>query len=207
MASWFNKMSVIVYPPDLPSKLSPLEFTKYTAKNPKVITTGKKFIVLGFMKCGQNSVLEWLKSKHHTVILHERINEPDYIKEWEKSLSDYRPVIVVRDPVERCWSQYWYASWSEKMSYEDFLKHDFREREDNSDPIIISDYRRWIVPWLKHNPLIYMLEYLKTLKDFPYENSTTRKGIKYPKMIGKERELTKRFLKEEIKKNTYNLRE
>jgi len=200
-------MSVVVYPPDLPCDLSPVEFTKYTAKNPKVKLTGKKFIVLGFMKCGQNSVVEWLQAKHHTVILNERLIEPKYIKEWEKCYSDFRPVIVVREPIERCWSQYWYMEWNKRMSYEDFLKHDFHGRSDQSDPKIISDYRRWLVPWLKHNPLIYMLEYLKTLKDFPHVNSTTRKGLKYPKMTDKDRELTKRFLKEEIRKNTYNLRE
>lgn len=108
----------------------------------------RTYIIVGVQKCGTTSLGKYMRDKGFEVIEAERYFLNTGFAE-NHDYSNYTPIIVTRNPIERAWSDYKY--------FESTL-----ERACDN-----SYYRAGLQMW---DSLIYSLEYLKTLPDFPHEN-------------------------------------
>ena len=134
-----------------------------------------KYIIVGFIKCGQMSLIKKLKDEGHIVEKLECVTSPLGPKMIEKNYPGHQVIILMRDPVKRMWSQYLYLK--EKRLYtktfEEYLEwfkpHHFWF---NENPIYQSHYAEHLPRWKKMNPIIYHFEDLIKEPNFPHENAT-----------------------------------
>lgn len=118
------------------------------------------YIILGFQKCGQTALGAYLNCK-----VDELIYYPDAIERYKSHYLNHRPVFILRDPMERLWSEYHYFEhYREEMTFKKFLTH----RSDKPDrglttPIERTDYWRWIELFRAFHPLILNLGDMQTL--------------------------------------------
>lgn len=113
------------------------------------------FVVLGFTKAGQGSVSAWFGC-----FKDEIAHNPEGIEMYQKEHTDKRPIFVIRDQVERCWSEYNYF-WQFYMSksYGDYLTY----RDDNkpfsgTTAIERCNYGKYIKMWKDYNPLVLNID-------------------------------------------------
>ena len=169
------------------------------------------FIIVGFPKSGQVSLIEYLQKKHPKAVV-----KKDEIVWNEKGLEIFkqkyghnpniRPVLVYRDPVERIWSAYWYFEmdgekpFRELYTYEEFLHCNRIDGHlGDMNPIRGSNYDKWFKKWEPLNPLIFDFEELKKDPLFPHRNKTEEeKNIKVPEMTNAQMVLTRKLLNDEI---------
>ena len=134
-----------------------------------------KYIIVGFIKCGQMSLVKKLTDEGHDVKKLECVTHPLGPKMIEKNYPGHQVIILMRDPIKRMWSQYLYLK--EKRLYtktfEEYLEwfkpHHFWF---NENPIYQSHYAEHLPRWEKMNPIIYHFEDLIKDPDFPHENAT-----------------------------------
>lgn len=133
----------------------------------EILDNSKKFIVLGFIKCGQNSMLNYLGCKKNEIAWRD-----DAITIYKQQYEAYNltPVFILRHPVDRCWSHYWYFKNNEKMSYEEFLDTDMNNTHGTLNPIEMCDYYKFIEPFCDYKPIVVKLEEMRLLYNFPKEN-------------------------------------
>ncbi|MEE9409694.1 MAG: hypothetical protein V3V41_02075 [Candidatus Heimdallarchaeota archaeon] len=165
-------------------------------------------VVVGFSKCGQVSLHQYLINKYgkNNVGRDEIIHAYDGLKKFEERWGDKNPipVIITRDPIQRCWSWYYYLGYDNQMPYEEFVKiKEYKGSYGEINPISISNYAKWMRPWIKkYDCMFYMLDYLKKDPLFPHLNSTLAFRKKpVPPMPKHYQELTRKLLCEEIKTN------
>lgn len=142
----------------------------------------KGFVVIGFPKCGQESLIEFLKLKYP-----KRIVKKDEIIWNKKGVEIFKekygdrmtPVIIKREPILRMWSAYWYFEYTddkpynERFSFPEYLElEDYKYHIGEMNPVKQSNYYRWIKPWLDLDPIIFKLEDLIHNKQFPHLNQT-----------------------------------
>jgi len=111
----------------------------------------QKYCIIGVPKCGTTSLGKYLRDKKYDVIEKET-NWLDVGCAENYDMYDRTAIIIVRNPIERAWSDYnhWHRSLTESCNW--------------------SYYKAGLQ---MYDALIYSLEYLKTIPDFPHEN----KGI------------------------------
>lgn len=159
-----------------------------------------KFCVIGFIKCGQNSLQKFLHKKYpyawvERAELTWKINGPD---EFRERYEEFTPFIITRDPVERIWSSYWYFSViNTKESYSEWLTNGLAKKVNHvgaTNPIAASDYELFIDYWKELKPVVLRLEDMQSHPNFPIIN----KGLQKPehKMPLEDRELTIQLLKD-----------
>ncbi len=69
-----------------------------------------KYHILGIERSGTTSLEAKLNAQGHEVVRHEWAYCCKGVKAWhDKYFADYIPTFIVRDPVERCYSDYQYA--------------------------------------------------------------------------------------------------
>ncbi len=109
----------------------------------------QKYIIVGIPKCGTTSLGKYLTDKGYDVL--ER--ELQFLNINCAENHDYSriPIIVTRNKIERVYS----VMTAFNQTLEEACE--------------MSYYQAGIQMW---DCLIYSLEYLKTLKDFPHENKT-----------------------------------
>ena len=160
-----------------------------------------KVCVIGFIKCGQVSLVKYFENKlgKDKVRRLEIVSHPDGPRMFAKKYPNWTPVIITRNPIERCWSQFWYFRAIKKgMSYKQYL--DFFEPHPyfgNVNPLYISNYEPHIARWQHLNPLIFILEDMMLDPAFPYDNKTAElEDIKdiYRPITSSEFEVTKHRL-------------
>ena len=161
-----------------------------------------KYIIVGCRKCGTTSLEEYLKEKYpndHVVRRERLFTRRDGPQIFEAEHPNYKPVIILRDPVDRTWSDYNYQKYKrhEGKSH----RHGLIEacKEERYDPttgersiILQSQYDHWMKGWKKFNPLIYHLEDVSKREGFPHQwkNEDTR----YRDMLPAEREIILSYL-------------
>jgi hypothetical protein len=135
-----------------------------------------KFVVIGFIKCGQSSLIEYLRREHDLPVIdsngdplvrrNECIWQHDGVKTMEKlDKQGFKCVIILRDAVERIWSSYYYFGHYRKMTYEKYLALEGSNSHGEENPIKQSNYNYWINKFEKFDPLIFHLEDISSKMD------------------------------------------
>lgn len=140
----------------------------------KIGVKSRKPVVIGFMKAGQSSLTKWLDCKKIESAWRE-----DALDTYERifETENYQPIFIIRHPIMRAWSHYWYFKWYEKFSWREFLQLDGVDGHGVLDPIEQSNYFKWISKFKKHNPLVVRLEDMEMIDGFPKENINPHKEI------------------------------
>lgn len=152
-----------------------------------------KYIIVGFIKCGQMSLMKKLKDEGHEVEKLECATHPLGPRMIQKNYPGHQVIILMRDPIKRMWSQYLYLKERRlyTKTFEDYLEwwraHQFWF---NENPIFQSHYAEHLPRWDEMNPIIYQFEELIKDPAFPHENATK---IKF-KMTEEQRKLAKEKL-------------
>ncbi len=163
-----------------------------------------KYLIVGCRKCGTTSLEKYLKAKHgeDNVKREERFfTRYDGPCVYEEKFLDYKPVIILRDPVERAWSDYNYQKYKMREGVactegDQLIRACGEARYDpvtgERGIILQSQYEDWMKKWKKFNPLVYHLEDVSKRKEFPHEwkNDDER----YRAILPAEREIIMRFL-------------
>lgn len=133
--------------------------------------------IMGFQKCGQNSLIEYwkitgVKNLHMT----EDITSINCIPTYLPFRETHYPVVIIRDKVEAIWSIYWYFGYYKGYELEDFLKIDLPSIQyGNDNPINRVDYNYHISKFYNagiNDVKICHLEGMMKLKYFPVKNTT-----------------------------------
>ena len=185
----------------------------------------KKFVIIGFPKCGQVSIIDYMRTKNKDII----VKKDELI--WNKKgpeifLEKYSdrviPFIITRDPIERMWSAYNYFQFGgddwehghgdppicHQMSFPKYLDlKGYEHHLGEMNPVSQSNYAKWYVHW-KDLGLIktFRLEDLKKTENFPHKNITQNvtkhwKGTTIPSMPKEYRKLAQTKLELEIQEH------
>ncbi len=141
-----------------------------------------KFVIVGFPKCGQNSLIEYLRTKYNLPVVGRDgsplVTKSEFIWHYDAfekmetwAGRGYKCVIIKRDPVERIWSSYNYFDYRSKMTFEEYLNLEgYTKLLGEENPLKQSKYDYWIKKLNLYTPLVFDLEELKKDKQFPWVN-------------------------------------
>lgn len=125
-------------------------------KNPIDLDKSKRYMIVGSPKSGTNSLMEYMINNGFDIIKNdlafcnqERVLEEDI---------DRIPIIVLRNPIERAWSDF------------NFFDNVHFTLEEACE---WSKYEKHIKLW--NNPIIFQFEELIKIKDFPNKNKNLNK--------------------------------
>ena len=168
-------------------------------------------VVIGFPKCGQVSVVQYLRKKYpnETVKKDELIWIKNGVEKFRNKWKNSKVVIVERDPVDRMWSAYNFMQYGgdkkppirELYTFPEYLElTGYENLVGEMNPVSQSNYNKWIGRWLEFEPEIFKLEELQKEKDFPHENKTENvTNEKFTPMPEAHRELAWICLDKEIR--------
>jgi len=124
-------------------------------------------VVLGFIKSGQSSLIDYLNCKKNEVAWRS-----DALDIYERcyDIEKHFPVFILRNPVDRCWSQYWYFKYNQKYTYSEFLDIEGVDGHGIKNPIEQCNYFKFIEKFKQHNPIILRLEDMQMISNFPIIN-------------------------------------
>jgi len=89
---------------------------------------------------------------------------PNAVEDYGRRYSDYRPVFIIRNPVERCWSEYWYFKFHKEMSYAEYLTYiPIGVPFGGADAIDRSDYAKYILRFKNYAPVVFSMEQIAQL--------------------------------------------
>jgi hypothetical protein len=167
-----------------------------------------KYLVIGFPKCGQTSLAEYLHKRfgsENNADRGEIIWKPDGIELFEKNgyaEAGYRPVIIIRDPIERIWSDWNHLGRGYGFkTFEDYIYNEKQEGLGGLgeyNPIERSNYEKYIKRWAKYDPLVLELEQMKLNPNFGHRNTGDEHSDDYIEMPKHYRELCEKLLAERI---------
>ncbi len=128
-----------------------------------------KYIIVGFPKCGQMSLMAYLKNQGHDVERFDQIWRSDSAKRTKEQHPGRIPIIITRAPIQMIWSSYFYWHYKSVMSFPKYLKHKVRRESSLGDenPIDHADYEKHIAKFADMNPILFKFEELLKLPDFP----------------------------------------
>lgn len=142
-------------------------------------------VVIGFPKCGQVSVVQYLRKKYpnETIKKDELIWIKDGVEKFRSKWENAKVVIVERDPVDRMWLAYNFMQYGgdkkppirELYTFPEYLEiTGYENLVGEMNPVSQSNYEKWIGRWLEFKPEILKLEELQTHADFSHENITKK---------------------------------
>lgn len=138
-----------------------------------------KYVVIGFPKCGQVSLVEYLNKLGHEAVKYDMIWKESCVLDVKSKYPDYQSIVITRDPIQRIWSGFNFWLYHEMMSFSHYLKLQRISRTlGEENPILQSYYYYWIDRVKRVlNPIIVRFEDLIKLPDFPHENKTKVKPV------------------------------
>lgn len=166
-----------------------------------------KYLVIGFPKCGQTSLAEYLHKRfgsENNADRGEIIWKPDGIELFEKNgyAENYRPVIIIRDPIKRIWSDWNHLGRGYGFkTFEEYLQNKKQEGFGGLgeyNPVKRSNYEKYIKRWAKYDPIVLELEEMQKNPNFPHHNKGTEYDEKYNDIPQHYRELCESFLMAEL---------
>lgn len=139
----------------------------------KGIIKGTSYVIVGFPKCGTQSLVEYLHKYKVNILSREAwiLLGQQGVEYYKKHCSEYTPIIVTRSPVERAWSDYWYTIQLNKDEGLTETKRKALLEKVSRD----SFYDKNIHFWKKLKPVMLRFESLMQQVDFPQENQTEYK--------------------------------
>jgi hypothetical protein len=141
-----------------------------------------KCVIVGFIKCGQKSLVKYLENQGHEVEQFECATNPLGVRMINKSYKDYQVYIITRDPIKRMWSQYEFLSemFDYDMTFAQYLHlWQLHLIWFNENPVYHSNYAEHLPRWEELNPIILSFEEMIKDPKFPHVNKG--KGNKMPK--------------------------
>jgi hypothetical protein len=169
-----------------------------------------KYLVIGFPKCGQTSLVEYLIKRLGGESVADRaeiIWKPDGLELFEKNgyaEIGYRPVIIIRDPIQRIWSDWNHLGRGYGFkTFEDYIAN--QKQTDlgglgEYNPITRSNYEKFIKRWQKYNPIVLELEEMKKNPNFGHRNKGKQYDEDYELIPTHFREMCERLLAIETSK-------
>ena len=134
----------------------------------------EKYVVVGFPKCGQMSLVKYLQDEGYDVTRQDNIWNSRARQEIEDQQPGRIPIIITRDPVEMIWSSYWYWHYKDVMPFHKYLKHRVTRESSlgNENPIDHADYEKHINKFLDMKPVMFKFEEVVKLPNYPHVNET-----------------------------------
>jgi len=160
-------------------------------------------VVIGCTKCGQISLAQYLQRRFHTEVprfeVFWRRDGPDVFENEYGEHDSRQPYIILRNPVDRIWSCYFYFRHNKTMKISEYLEHEaYDEFVGEENPIKQSDYTKFIELYLQFEPVILKLEDMKRNSNFPHRNKTDgQKGLDFYPMSKHDRCIISSKLEEE----------
>lgn len=139
----------------------------------KGILTGTSYVVVGFPKCGTQSLVEYLHKNGFDCLSREAwiVLGQQGVEYYKKHCAEYIPIIVTRNPVDRAWSDYWYTIQLNKdEGLTETKRKELLEKVSRQ-----SFYDKNIHFWDEFKPVNLRFESLVEQEDFPQENKTIYK--------------------------------
>ena len=148
---------------------------------------GQKMLIIGAHKCGTTSLQRYYESRGCEVIRNTQLFTCwDGPVIYKRKYADYIPVVILRDPVKRAWSDYHHRLRRDMIKgntpYEVYCKQksgwysDYLELGE-LNIIEISKYKQWLKNWHEIDPLVLRLEEMQQDEDFGKVNSHWHIGI------------------------------
>jgi hypothetical protein len=132
----------------------------------------------------------------------------DAIEKWEDTLRNHKkstltPVFAIREPIERMWSAFLYMPHN-IHDFPTYLINRLYQPFGEGNPVMQSNYMKYIKPWEKYKPIVVELEEMKLNKNFPVLNTTKEvkfKNANMPQFPDHFRKLASDLLELELKDN------
>ncbi len=150
----------------------------------------KKPMIVGFQRCGQNSLKQYLLKRYDEVARTEMLHADNGIRRFKETCMDeYFPVMITRHRPFAMWSRYWYFGFNEKMTFAEFLC----QNDPQISPLYHTDFGLHITRWQFLDPMIYSMETLLHDPDFHHENKSKKKEFR--QMTSKEKSLVEQVIR------------
>ena len=134
-----------------------------------------KYVIIGGRKCGTTSLEIFLKIKGYDIVRREQLfTKNDGFDLYSHEFSDRQPILILRNPVDRAYSDWKYAIQKKRteLNYRDYcLLENYDPGLGELNPLEQSNYKKWFKNW-NINLDIFQLQDMQKIKDFPKINST-----------------------------------
>lgn len=123
-----------------------------------------KYLLIGFPKCGQNSILKHYRDEGLDMHSYEMCWRTNARQHYDSHFAGMKPVFVKRNVFDFLLSGYNYWGYAEQgMPFKDFLymKGYDEAKFGEQNPIIRSDFNRWIRPFDDLSPIIHDISNFK----------------------------------------------
>ena len=156
-------------------------------------------------KCGTVSLEKYLKTRFPDKEARriEQVWKENSVKQVleQRPKDDWHYIIILRDNIERIWSNYHYFDHYDKMTLEEYLNYDIHGfRMGIANPIKQGNYGHWLKVWQPLDPIIVTLEEVSKLEGFPHMNKTNERR-EYPEITESQKKLITSYLDKE--RNNY----
>lgn len=167
-----------------------------------------KYLVIGFPKCGQTSLAEYLHKRFGSENVADRaeiIWKSDGVHLFEingYAELGYRPIVIIRDPIERIWSDWNHLGRGYGFkTFEEYISN--RNNVGlgglgEYNPIVRSNYEKFIKRWKKYDPIVLELEEMQKNPNFGHQNKGDLYSDDYEPMPQHYRELCESLLTVEV---------
>ena len=144
-----------------------------------------KYVIIGGRKCGTSSLEVFLNMQGFNVVRREQLfTKNDGYDLYNLEFSDYQPVLILREPIDRAYSDYKFAVQEKRpkcfnkkgvLSFREYcLLENYDPGMGELNPLKQSNYKKWFDNWnMKID--IMTLEDMKKVKGFPKLNSVEGK--------------------------------
>ena len=152
-----------------------------------------KYVIIGGRKCGTTSLEVFLNMQGYDVVRREQLfTKTDGYDQYSHEFSDRQPILILRNPIERAYSDWKYALQEKRttLSYKEYCETpNYHPSLGELNPLEQSNYKKWFKNWDMEIDLM-SLEDMKKVKGFPELNTTEGE------ISDKDREWTKNRLNE-----------
>jgi len=134
-----------------------------------------KYVIIGARKCGSTSLEVFLNMQGFNVVRREQLfTKHDGMKLFNQEFSGYTPIVILRNPVERAYSDWKYAIQEKRttLNYRDYCNlENYDKGLGELNPIEQSKYKKWFMNW-DMKIQIMNLDDMKKVRGFPKLNTT-----------------------------------
>lgn len=140
-----------------------------------------KYVIIGFTKCGTTALEKYMKDNGEDVVRNEVLfysgengsynPDVDGREFYDKHYSDRIPILIMRDPIKRIFSQYHYKQRHQKGDIYEIKENNLKDALNNHYELLTaSDYDRYLELWKDKKPIILYFEDVIKWDNFPHEN-------------------------------------